>query len=101
MPYKDLKDLKDLQDGNGLIVELFVSGRRSRNVFPKYEPRTIICSCFYPMHNNISFDLLPKDLQTYMNNEYVIGAESMHIRKHGMLEVPFQLFDVAKKRTDI
>lgn len=82
-----------IQDEFGIVYELHVKGRRSKQASPLYEPQTLIFSCFYPM-SNTPLDELPQDLQKYMNNEFVIGSSSMQFRRNGKLEQKFKVFDV-------
>lgn len=82
-----------IQDEFGIVYELHVKGRRSKQASPRFLPQTLIFSCFYPM-SNTPIDELPQDLQKYMNNEFVIGTSSMQFRRHGKLEQRFKIFDV-------
>lgn len=82
-----------IQDEFGIVYELHVKGRRSKQASPRFVPQTLIFSCFYPMANT-PIDELPQDLQKYMNDEFVIGTSSMQFRRHGTLTQKFKLFDV-------
>merc|ERR1711973_204962 len=79
-----------VQDEFGIVYELHVKGRRSKQSPPEYIPRTIIFSCFYPLAKT-DYEDLPLDLKKYIDREYVIGGASIQIRNWGNLTADFEL----------
>merc|ERR1712176_798402 len=79
-----------VQDEFGIVYELHVKGRRSKQSPPEYIPRTIIFSCFYPLAKT-DYEDLPLDLKKYIDKEYVIGGASIQIRNWGNLTADFEL----------
>lgn len=79
-----------IQDEFGIVYELHVKGRRSRQSPPPYQEQTLIFSCFYPLADT-PYDDLPQDLKKYITGDYVIGTASMQFRQYGNLTADFSV----------